>query len=262
MKGKSTTLTITLKIVCALAIWRGNKADVLLTRAVKALMKGRKSSTPNTLMRICAIEARREALDRRNDASKPVIHVPMFAPSKIAIAAGSVMALLMPMATTRPVTAELLCTMAVVTIPARIPAGMFFPINANHVATIGAWASTLSASDIRFIPRKSTPNPRMISPYSRQPLPRTNSANTKPKAINRKQRSPTLNATIWAVNVVPISCPIITPMACCNVIKLALIKPIIVTISRLLLWIRAVATAPKSAPLMGLFVIRSSQTWI
>ena len=33
-------------------------------------------------------------------------------------------------------------------------------------------------------------------------------------------------------------------------------KPIIVTISRLLLWVNAVATMPKIAPLNGLLVIR------
>ena len=53
--------------------------------------------------------------------------------------------------------------------------------------------------------------------------------------INRVLTFPISKATSCAVSVVPISCPIITPMAWFNVIKLALIKPIIVTINRPLL---------------------------
>jgi len=56
-------------------------------------------------------------------------------------------------------------------------------------------------------------------------------------------------AMIWPVMVVPISWPSIMPMVWVRVIRFPFTRPIMVTMSRLLLWSAAVATAPKAAAL-------------
>ncbi len=110
------------------------------------------------------MEACRAALESREDAINPVAHVPMLAPSRMATAPSSVIAWLIPIATARPVTAELLWTMAVTTVPASRPANTFCPIVMSHILTAGIVVSTPSASDIKFIPKNRVPNPMMTSP--------------------------------------------------------------------------------------------------
>ena len=54
-----------------------------------------------------------------------------------------------------------------------------------------------------------------------------------------------LNATIWAVTVVPIFAPIPTKTACVMVIRLALTNPMSMTVVALELWMTAVTPAPR-----------------
>ena len=75
-----------------------------------------------------------------------------------------------------------------------------------------------------------------------------------------KRTSPALKAMSCPVRVVPISWPSMTPMACSSDSRLALMRPSMVTMSRLLLCSSAVAIAPKAAPLRGRFVALSSHT--
>ena len=72
-----------------------------------------------------------------------------------------------------------------------------------------------------------------------------------PTNINNGAISSSLKATNWAVIVVPILAPIITPTACAKFIRPAFTKPTTITVVALLLWITAVTAAPTNTAIIG-----------
>ena len=97
-------------------------------------------------------------------------------------------------------------------------------------------------------PKKTRPKPRSTSPtYIHFRRPRKNFRRT-PAAIAGKAYSVILKAINWAVTVVPILAPSMTPMACVSVIKPASTKLTSITVAALELWITLVTMAPTPQP--------------
>ena len=128
------TVLVMLKMVWALAIWRGVSAascaapaswseigEILLARLASWSMNGSQSKTPMTLNRTCTVAARWASRGLPIAARSAVTQVPMLAPRINAIPAGSVMNPWLAMTMTTPVVAELDCTSAVNSAPARMP---------------------------------------------------------------------------------------------------------------------------------------------
>ena len=84
----------------------------------------------------------------------------------------------------------------------------------------------------------------------------------KPIVTSGKASAVVLNATIWAVNVVPTFAPKITPTDCTRVIRPALTKPTTSTVVTEEDWITAVTIVPVIAPVTALLVSFESSTFI
>src|SRR5258706_16396504 len=88
LTGRKSAATTTLKIVCALAIWRGTSGAVRATRSANGAMKGKKSATPTTLNAACAAATRRASAFCPTAARSAVTAGPQFAAGMIGEAAG------------------------------------------------------------------------------------------------------------------------------------------------------------------------------
>jgi hypothetical protein len=75
-----------------------------------------------------------------------------------------------------------------------------------------------------------------------------------PKPIAGRAKSDNLKAISWAVMVVPIFAPIITPTACVRVIRPAFTKLTNMTVVAAELWIIPVTRAPTKTPIHVLLV--------
>ena len=78
-----------------------------------------------------------------------------------------------------------------------------------------------------------------------------------PRKIKGRAYSPSLKPMIKDVTVVPILAPMIIPIACLRVRRLALTSPTVITVTPVLDWIRAVTTIPTKTPKKGLLVYLS-----
>ena len=79
----------------------------------------------------------------------------------------------------------------------------------------------------------------------------------KPTVTSSSAYLVTLKATIWAVIVVPMSAPRMTPMACDSDISPAVTNPTSMTVVTDEDWMTAVTNAPVISPMMRLLVSRA-----
>ncbi len=119
------------------------------------------------------------------------------------------------------------------------------------------------------MPALMMPMPKKIrpSPISRLPYWRTRSLfplkmHAKPIATSSSAYLVTLNATICAVTVVPISAPRITPTACDSDISPAETKPTSITVVTEEDWITAVTSVPVISPITRLVVSRARMVFM
>jgi hypothetical protein len=190
--------------------------------------------------------------------NRAVTQVPIFMPSMMGRAASMEMSSLKARACSKPMEALLLWITAVTTNPATVPNNLLRPKVVIMFVNNSESLSGSMATDIRFIPINSIPNPVSISPICLYLLRVPNSKRPTPTATTTGAISVSLKATIWAVTVVPILAPIITPTACIRFISPAFTKPTTITVVALLLWIMAVITAPNTRPNSLLVVSISS----
>ncbi len=100
---------------------------------------------------------------------------------------------------------------------------------------LGICAIGLNPLSIKFIPIKRNPKPKIICPIFFNDFFLLNRLNQTPIAIAGSAMFVSLNAISWAVIVVPIFAPMITPTACFKVISPALTNPTTITVVALLL---------------------------
>ena len=164
------------------------------------------------------------------EASKAVIHVPILQPRRRGTAALRSIRFAIARLITIPVVTELLWNMAVTTAPANTPSiGLALNVSSTLLKT-------------GFCPRGFTTLVSMLKPKKRMPKPMINSAiylwdfflakNIKiiPIPIIGKAKSVSLKAINWAVIVVPILAPKITPNACTSESNPAFTKPTTMTV--------------------------------
>ena len=108
-----------------------------------------------------------------------------------------------------------------------------------------------------FMPKNSSPKPNSIVPYCRTYSRLARNDNAKPAATSPSAAFVTLKATIWAVMVVPMLAPMITPTACVSVISPAEINPITSTVVTEDDWMIEVTIVPARTPVKRLEVRRS-----
>ena len=157
-----------------------------------------------------------------------VTQVPIFCPIMIGIAAPKEMAPVLDSACNIPTDAEEDCTIAVSRVPARTPR-MGFVNSVRSFAKSGSPLSTLTASDIRFIPTIRTAKPSRIFPTSLvllflpnivQQIPISASTGIHASGLSQLSQAAAsappsipLSAVIHEVTAVPTLAPIITPTA-------------------------------------------------
>ncbi|CAC6994749.1 Uncharacterised protein [Staphylococcus aureus] len=112
-------------------------------------------------------------------------------------------------------------------------------------------AKGLTASPINSRPKNREPKPNSMRPMllilERLKKKIKNAPNAKIGIAYSPKSIPIINA----VTVVPILAPIITPMACFNVINPAVTSPIVITVVPELLCIKIVTTIPAITPNTG-----------
>ena len=104
------------------------------------------------------------------------------------------------------------------------------------------------ASPIRLMPKKTSPRPMTPAPHWRVLSRRLAKIMPNPIATKSRAYFVTLKAMIWAVIVVPMLAPMITPTDCDSDIRPALMKPTTSTVVTDDDWITAVIRAPVAAP--------------
>ena len=112
-------------------------------------------------------------------------------------------------------------------------------------------------ADIVLIPKNKIPNPKDIAAISFTLFFFVIRSIIAPIPINKGAIASNLKDTSWAVIVVPIFAPIITPAACINVIRPAFTKLTTITVVAPELCIAAVTNAPTHTPITLLLVIFS-----
>lgn len=137
-KGTKISVLAVAQIVAASAIWRGTSSASLSTRCrcaaagdtasaidASAPMNGGHSAAPSSLNSTCTAAARSAPGALPMPASTAVIPVPIVAPNRIAIPAGSDSSPCVAMTTARPIVADDDCTSAVNRAPASMPSTGF-----------------------------------------------------------------------------------------------------------------------------------------
>jgi hypothetical protein len=158
--------------------------------------------------------------------------VPMLSPRRIGMAASRERSPWDAMAIVSPMVAELACTSMVTAVPTKRPR-KGLELNARKRSFLSL-RKTMDPSMV-CIPRKRRPNPTRPFPIYRSlfVLPKRTSSTPNPR-IGR-EKSLILNATIWAMTVVPIFAPMMTPTACFRLISPAWTKLTVITVVPLLL---------------------------
>ena len=212
---------------------------------------------PNTLKVKCIIAALLAFLLAPILEINEVTHVPIFSPYSIGKAAVIGINPWEARAINIPIEALELCTIAVIANPISTPNIGWCP-KLNNIS-VNPWypANGLTASFMKSIPVNNIPNPISISAiflcfglleniYITIPIPNATGA-----------RKSTSSDTNWAVIVVPILAPIITPIAWGKLIIPALTNPTTITVVALLLCITIVTTIPTKTPIITLLVSSS-----
>jgi len=223
----------------------------------KRFKNTKKIIVPNILNIKCIIAALLAFLFAPILDINEVTQVPIFCPYNIGKAEASGTNPWDAKTTNIPIAADELCIIAVIPNPKRSPKIGYLPNVANKSVNPLYSANGFTATFIDSIPVNSKPKPINTSPtclyfslppnkYSKIPIP--NASGAKPVKSND---------TIWAVIVVPIFAPIITPTACGSPIRPALTKPTTITVVALELCITAVTTAPRITPIK-MFLVKSS----
>ncbi len=201
-------------------------------------------------------------------ASMAVTQVPMFWPMMMGTAAAQVMAPVEERACKIPTEAEEDWITAVTPAPTSTPK-MGFVMAWKSWAKAGSSRRGRTAASIWNMPVKSTPKPRSICPTSRRRSPLASIKRRMPAIAmagarvvgamkrSRKPPSPPLRRRIWAVTVVPMLAPMMTPMAWRSFITRAFTRPTTMTVAAEEDWMAAVTTAPSSTPFRTLPVSRS-----
>ena len=183
-----------------------------------------------------------------------VIHVPILHPNTTGKARPISIVPVVANAISIPVVADELWSIAVIAAPAIIPINQLSPIAISMLVKAGEDASGFIAPLIIPIPVNNIPKPNIIFPISLLFFALANITNAAPTNTNNGAIWSNLNATNWAVIVVPILAPIIIPAACAKLISPALTKPTTITVVALLLWITIVTIAPIATPIRRLLV--------
>src|SRR5699024_6378844 len=188
------------------------------------------------------------------EASIAVIVVPILSPNRTGKAAFNVMADSAYKPCKIPMVALELCTTNVNIVPITNP-----KIGLSLILKVNSWKKSNELIGaipfpINFNPKNNEPKPKIACPTTLTFWCLKKNNIKLPKAMIGKAYSPILKSIINAVTVVPIFAPIITPIACLNVIKPALTKATVNTVVPELLWIKIVTDIPASTPKNGLFV--------
>jgi hypothetical protein len=120
-KGRSSAVIPTLNSVWALAIWRGRSSEVISTKRIKGVMKGRNTSTPTTLKQMWAMATRFASAFVPMELARAVAQVPMLAPKMTGMAADRGSSPCRDRVMARPMVAAELCTRAEKTAATVIP---------------------------------------------------------------------------------------------------------------------------------------------
>ena len=110
------------------------------------------------------------------------------------------------------------------------------------------------ASPMTVIPKKTRPRPISPRPFCLVDSRLEAKAVRKPRAIISKAYLVTLKATIWAVMVVPMLAPMMTPIDWDSDIRPAVMKPTTSTVVTDEDWITAVTKAPVTTPMKRFLV--------
>ena len=228
------------------------------TNLINGFINGKKINAPIELNSKCINAAFFAVLFAPNDANIAVTQVPILQPNITGNAKRISIAPVVARATKIPVVADELCTTAVIPRPAIKPKILLSATTITNSLNQLASAIGFMASDITPIPINKIPNPKAILAISLTLFFLAISIIIAPAPINNGAIASKSKDTIWAVIVVPILAPIITPVAWNKFINPAFTKLTTITVVALELCIIAVTNAPTKTPMYLLLVNFSS----
>ena len=229
--------------------------SILVTKATIGLLKTIiNNKVPITLKHRCIIAALLAFLLAPIVDSNDVTHVPILSPYKTGRAAVIGNSPCEARTIRIPIEALELWIVPVIRKPAKMPRTGFLLRYSIASCTCDISDTGAAASFIKFIPTNRIPKPISISLMFFMFFFLVKNQNTIPIPIAIGAYFSMLKDTNWAVTVVPIFAPIITPTACCNDIIPAFTKPIVMTVVALELCIIAVTKVPTRTPIILLVV--------